>query len=123
MQSVGYALGITHKTGAARVIADAYQDAFTRGPRSLDGTRLHFREQLLIDPVGGAAQCKLAQRGEVCRRKEMLERALRLSGNVDFPLLEPLDQIVGRQINELDGIGAVEYGIRHCLAHAYMGDL
>jgi hypothetical protein len=37
--------------------------------------------------------------------------------------LEPLDQVVGRQIDQLDGVGAVEHRVRDRLAHAYVGDL
>ena len=44
-------------------------------------------------------------------------------GNVDFSLLEPLDQIVGRQINQFDRIGAIEHGVGHRLAHADVRDL
>ena len=53
----------------------------------------------------------------------MLQRALGLLGDVDLPLLEPLDQIVRSQIDELDGVGAVEHRVRHGLAHPHMGDL
>ena len=44
-------------------------------------------------------------------------------GNVDLAFLEPLDQIVGRQIDQFDGVGAIEHGVRHRLAHAHMRDL
>ena len=53
----------------------------------------------------------------------MLERALGLLGNVDLAFLEPLDQIVRRQIDQLDGVGAVEDRVGHGLAHAHMRDL
>src|SRR5580704_9293829 len=53
----------------------------------------------------------------------MLERALGLLGDVDFAFPEPLDEVGGRQIDQLDRIGAVEYGIRHGFAHPDMGDL
>ena len=43
--------------------------------------------------------------------------------NVDLAFLEALDQIVGREIDQLDGVGAVEHGVRHRLAHAHMRDL
>ena len=85
--------------------------------------RLHLGEQLLVDPLGGAAQRELAQRRQIGRREEMLERALGLLGNVDLAFLEALDQIVGRQIDQLDGVGAIEHGIGHRLAHAHMRDL
>src|SRR3984957_10674815 len=53
----------------------------------------------------------------------MLERALGLLGDVDFAFPEPLDEVGGRQIDQLDRIGAVEYGIRHGFAHAYVSNL
>ena len=70
--------------------------------------RLHLREQLLVDPLGGAAQRQLAQRRQVGGREEMLERPLGLLRDVDLAFLEPLDQIVGREIDQLDGVGAIE---------------
>ena len=56
MQPVGEPLGVAHEPGRARILADAYQDALAGRPRTLDGARLHFREQLLVNPLGGAAQ-------------------------------------------------------------------
>ena len=53
----------------------------------------------------------------------MLERALGLLGDVDLPLLEPLDQVVGRQIDQFDRVGAVEHRVRDRLAHPHMRDL
>ena len=53
----------------------------------------------------------------------MLQRAFGLLGDVDFPLLETLDQIVGSEIDELDGVGAVEDQVRHSLAYPDMRDL
>src|SRR5262245_6047578 len=53
----------------------------------------------------------------------MLERALGLLGHVDLALLQALDQIVWREIDELDGVGAIEHRVRHGLAHAHMRDL
>ena len=82
-----------------------------------------MREQLLVDPLGGAPQRELAQGRQVARREVMLERALGLLGDVDLPLFQALDQVVGGEIDELDGVGAVEYRIRHGLAHANMRDL
>ena len=53
----------------------------------------------------------------------MLERALGLLGDVDLAFLQALDQVVGRQVDELDGIGAIEDGVGHGLAHAHARDL
>ena len=53
----------------------------------------------------------------------MLQRPLGLLGNIDLAFLEALDQVVGRQVDQLDGVGAVENRIRHGLAHAHVRDL
>ena len=53
----------------------------------------------------------------------MLERPLRLPGDVDLAFLQPLDQVVGREVDQLDRVGAVEHRIRHGLAHPHMRDL
>ena len=123
MQPVGQPLGVAHEPGRARILADADQDALARRPRPGDGVGLHVGEQLLVDALGGAAQRQLAQRGQIARREIMLERALGLLGDVDLALLQPLDQVVGREVDQLDGVGAVEHRIRHGLAHAHMRDL
>jgi hypothetical protein len=65
MQAVGQSLGVADEPGAARIVADADEDALARRPGTLDGVRLHFREQLFVHSFGGAAQSELAQRGEV----------------------------------------------------------
>ena len=88
-----------------------------------DGARLHVLEQLLVDALGRAPQGQLAQGREVGGREIVLERALGLLGNVDLAFLEALDQVVGRQVDELDGVGAVEDGVGHGLAHAHARDL
>ncbi len=53
----------------------------------------------------------------------MRERAFGLMGNVDLALAQPLDEIIGRDVDELDRVGAVEHGIRDGLAHPDAGDL
>ena len=123
VQPIGKALGIAHEARRARVFADADENALARRPRARDRARLHLLEQLLVDPLGGAPQSQLAQGGEIGGREVVLERALRLLGDVDLALLQALDQVVGRQVDELDGIGAVENGVGYGLAHAHAGDL
>ena len=123
MQAVCHAFGAADETCGARVFADADEDAFARRPWSLDGARLHLGEELLIDALGGAPQRELAQRREVGGREEVLERPFRLLRDIDLAFLQPLDQVVGCQIDELDGIGAVEDGVGHGLADPHAGDL
>src|SRR5262245_33427693 len=53
----------------------------------------------------------------------MRQRPFRLLGDIDLSLLETLDQIVGREIDQLDGISAVEDGVWDGLAYAHMGNL
>jgi hypothetical protein len=123
MQAVGQPFGVAHQPCRARIFAHADQNAFANGPRSVDGVGLHVGEQLLVDAVRGAPQRQFAQRGEVSGREIMLQRTLGLFGNVDLALLQPLDQVVRRQIDQFDGISAVEHRIRHRLAHPHMRDL
>ena len=123
MNAVGQAPGGAHQAGGARVLADAHEHPFPRGPRSLDGPRLHFGEQLLVHPLGGAPQRELAQRDQIGRREEMHQRAFGLQRNVDFAFFETLDQIVGREVDQLHRVGAIEYRVRYRLAHANMRDL
>ena len=78
---------------------------------------------MLVDPLRRAPQGQLAQGREIGRREIVLERPLGLLGNVDLAFLQALDQVVGRQVDELDGIGAVEDGVGHRLAHAHARDL
>ena len=79
--------------------------------------------KLFVDALGGAPQRQFAQRGQIARREIMLKRAFGLFRDVDLALLEPLDQVVGGQIDQFDAVGAVEYRIRHGLAHPHMRDL
>ena len=80
-------------------------------------------EQLLVDPFGGTPQRQLTQRGQISWREIMLQRALGLLGNVDLAFLQPLDQVVGREVDQLDGVGEIEHLVWHGLAHPHMRDL
>ena len=123
MDAIGETLGIADQPCRARILADADQDALAGRPRPRDRIRLHVGQQLLVDPLGGAPERELAQGGQIAGRKIMLQRPLGLFGDVDLALFEPLDQIVRRQIDQLDRVGPVEDRIRHRLAHPHMGDL
>ena len=47
---------------------------------------------------------------------------LSLCRDVDLSVAEALDQILGRQIDELDVVGALEDHVRHGLPHPHPGD-
>ena len=53
----------------------------------------------------------------------MADRPLRLLRHVDLAVLQALDQVFGRQVDELDVVGLVDDRIGHRLAHADAGDL
>ena len=53
----------------------------------------------------------------------MLQGAFSLLRNVDFTFLEPLDQVIWCQIDQLDGVGSVEHCVGHRLTHPDMRDL
>ncbi len=80
-------------------------------------------QKLLVHALGGAAERKLPERGQIARREIVVERALGLLGDVNLAFLEPLDQLLGRQVDDLDVVGLVEHQIRHRLAHADARDL
>jgi hypothetical protein len=99
VQAIGQPLGVAHKPGATWIFADADHNPFACRPWTLNSVGLHLGEQLLIDPLGSATQGKLTQGRQIGRREEMLQSAFSLLGNVDFTFLEPLDQIIGREID------------------------
>jgi hypothetical protein len=80
-------------------------------------------QQLLVDALGGAAQRQLAQRGQVAGRKIVLDGAPRRGRDIDLALMQPLDQVVGREVDDLDVVGAIDDRVGHGLAHPDPGDL
>ena len=56
-------------------------------------------------------------------RKKFSQRALGLLRHVDPALAQPLQQIVGRQVDQLDLVGLVEHAVGHGLELAHAGDL
>ena len=122
-QPVGLAAGITHQIGPARAVAEADQHPVSRRPRAGNRMRLHVVEQLLVDALGGAAQRQLAQRRQVAGRKIVLDCLTRRLRHIDLAVMQPLDQVGGGDVDDLDLVGPVDDRIRHRLAHAHPGDL
>ena len=123
VQAIRQPLGVANEPCGERRFADAHKDALACRPWSLQRAGLQLAAQLLVDALGGAAQRQFAQRGEIGRREEVLERALGLLRHVNLAVLQPLDQVARRQVDQFDRVGAVEDGVRHGLAHPHMGDL
>ena len=94
-----------------------------RPPRALDRLRLHALDQIGIDAFGGAAQRQFAQRGQVLRLEEVVHRARGGVLDVDLAFGQPLEQFVGRQIDQHDLVGVFEHRVGHRLAHPHARDL
>ena len=108
---------------AGRVGTDAHRETLARGPGVADALAPHVAAHLRIDPMGRLPQCQFAQGDEVALTKESLERAARLVGEVHPALPQPLQQHVGRHVDQLDLVGPLEHGVGHRLAHGDAGDL
>ena len=102
---------------------DAYEHALAGLPRAGNRVGAHVVDHLLVDPLGRAAKGKLAQGGEISRHEVVANGLLGLGGHIDFALHQPLDQVFGREIDQLHFVGAIENGIRHRLAHMNAGNL
>ena len=78
----------------------------------------HVRQQLVVDALRGPPQRQLAQRGQIAGLEVVPHGALGLLRHIDLAFVQPLDQVVGRDIDDLDIIGVIEDAVGHGLAHA-----
>ena len=113
---VGQALGGADKGFGARQLADRNHDPFARRPIAGERMRPHIIEHLRVDGLRRAAKRQLAKSRQVRLGEEVAERPGRLLGDVDLALLQALDQLVGRDIDDLD-LGFLDDAVRHRLAH------
>src|SRR6267378_4321715 len=102
--------------------ADAHEDQLACLPHLADALVLAVDAHLLVHALGGAAQGQLAQRDQVALAEEILDRGFRLRRKIDLAFLQTLEQLVGREVHQLDLVGTVEHRIRHGLLHAHAGD-
>ncbi len=87
--------------------------------------RPHVHAHLAVDLPRQVAQGQLAESREIAGTEEFLNGRRRLLGDVDFALVQPLDQLIRREIDENDLIGSVQNVIRHGLPDhdaCYLGD-
>ncbi len=68
--------------------------------------RPHIAHHLLVDALRGAAQGELAQRGQIARLKIMPDRAFCLLRDIDLAFAQTLDEILGREIDDLHIVSA-----------------
>ena len=122
VQAVGDAAGIADQRRGVARLADADQHAIPGVPRAGYRVRPHVRQQLIVDALRGPPQRQLAQRGQIARLEVMPDGALGLLRHIDLAFVQPLDQVVGRDIDDLDVVGLIEDAVGHGLAHADAGD-
>jgi hypothetical protein len=85
--------------------------------------RLHVGQQLVVHPLRGAPQRQFAQRRQVARGEIVGQRPLGGLRHIDLAVMQPLDQVIGRQVDDLDIVSHVDHRVRHRLAHPDAGDL
>ena len=120
--AVGQAAAVAHQGLAAGAALEADQDAFAGLPGAGDGVGLHMVAQLDVDALGGAAQREFAERGEIADGEVVGQRAFGGFGEVDAAFAEALQEVFGGDVDELDGVGAVDQAVGDGFADADAGD-
>ena len=85
--------------------------------------RLHMGEELLIDGLSRSPKGELPQRGEIAGREIVLKSVFGGLGDVNLSFFQPLNEIVRRDIDNLDVVGAIDYRVGNCLSNPDLGDL
>ena len=83
---------------------------------------LHARHEIRVDALGSAPQRQFTQRGQVLRLEKAFDRARRGVLHIDLAFGQPLEQFIGREVDQDDFIGLVEHRVWHGLAHPHLGD-
>ena len=65
-------------------------------------------EELGVDPLRRAAEREFPQGGEIAGGEVVGERAAGGLADIDLAVLEPLDQVVGGDVDDLDVVGAID---------------
>ena len=119
-QGIGEAACGADQALRSGMVADPHHDPLTRRPNAHLARKRDVLQHLAVDRLRGAAQRQLAQRRKIGLGEEMREGPARLLRHIDLALFQPLDQLVGRQIDHLD-LGVIQNGIGHRLAHPHAG--
>ena len=120
--AIGDAFGVAHHLRRIRPIVDAHENALAGRPGRALPLRLAQAAHLLVNAIGCASHGEFAQRGKIAWGEIIADGALRLLGRVDLALLQTLDQLLRRKINQFDVISAIEQSIRYSFAHANARD-
>src|SRR4051812_34865527 len=123
MQLIGEPFGIPDQLHGASALADANEHSLARRQRARTRICVHVSEELCVYPLRGPSQCELAQGRQASRRKIVRDRTLNCPRDVNFALLHPSNEVLWREIDQLDLVGLVEDRIRYGLSHSDTGDL
>ncbi len=106
-----------------RTGSDGDHEPLARFPCPRDPACSHDLPQLVIHAFRGQAKRHFAKRREVAFAEEMLGRLPRALRRIDLPLLQALEQLVGRNIHQFDLGGGIKDRIGDRLADDGPGDL
>ncbi|MNM69074.1 hypothetical protein D3C81_806600 [compost metagenome] len=113
--------GDTHQFFVAAVMADAQQDTVAGMPHAFTPLSVAEGAHLVIDPIGGAAQCQFAQGNQIALTEKVLDGTFGLTGDIHLAFIQTLAQIVRRQVNQHHLGGFVEHVIGHGFTYPYPG--
>ena len=117
----GQAPGHTHEILrlAVAVHGDDHASAQRHAGKPARGLRL---AQVAVDAIGRGLHRQFAEGGEVRRREIRLQRLRGLLGHVDLALMQALDQLARRQVDQDHVAKAIEHRIGHGFADPDSGD-
>ena len=101
----------SYQAASVAPAADADQQPVAGRPGPCNTMTTHVFQHLLVDAVGGGTHRQLTQRREIAGLKVALACAARLLVAVDLACIQPLYQLVWRQVDQLDLVGALQHGI------------
>ena len=101
---------------------NASEQALGRRPRAFDRLLPQIVDHLVVDAIGGAAQRQFAQGRQIAGGEEILRRPPRCLGHIDLAVVEALDELVGRKIDQNDVGGLLQDPVGNSLAHGDAGD-
>ena len=114
--------GAPHHALGHFIGVDAGEQALRGGPGSLDRLLAQIVDHLVVDPVGRTAEREFAQRGQGAGGEEILDRAPRRLGHIDLALVQALNELVRRDVDEDDVGRLLKNAVGHRLAHDDAGD-
>ena len=122
-QRVGEALGCPDDLDRMRTGTDAGHDPFGHRPGLANGVVPHVNAHLRVHPIRRPPQGQFAERDQVPLPKEVLDGFPRLLGDVDLPLLQSLQQLVRREIDQHDFVCLLQDHVGDCLTDHQARDL